>query len=308
MRKCFAVMTLLLLNVPLGLVLAQQNSAAQLPIVPLIDEEQQFQRQQSNYFQGQLPNFILTPVRPGQFDINVAPDYNQHNLFTSSNIRTSMVYGLSRRVQIGGFIGALRYRRFKAGTLGRQLGFGNVGMGAEYTIPARPENHMLQKSFEGNIVIPTGEVGKGLSAGLLVYEPEFVLSRRGVGGNNDFFIETGVELYTRLAAPPPPIPTPSAATQMDVKFGWAHFTDKWVSKIEYIARSNRWLAKGDYTVAYFSPSIFWHSHRIQYGLDSIFGLSKQSINYGIEAVIVYQVAFGEQPGPQAGVLRGGRRR
>lgn len=230
------------------------------------------------------PYFLTNSIYPldqGILEIIVIP-FSAYNPFSRNHVfLPTFNYGITDSWQI--FYSVIPYQIHLDPTLGEVSGMGDMDIGTEYSWMYIKKSN-LSAALYLDIHLPTGDIDKNLTDGLIYYTPALMLAQDFVHSDSrtQIFMEFSMSFVQRVKTPQNPELLLPTSHYFELNGGVAERTEKLNFSIEINWFTNEWNNNGSDNEVYITPGFYWYLKKdIALGIGVPIGLTNASYNYMI---------------------------
>lgn len=230
---------------------------------------------------------LVYPQEKGELEVEVASVYQNHTGGDTWTVPLGFEYGLTDQWQVEGEWDSLVQRYPKDQSAVR--GIGDVSAGTQYAFMniADSSFHVAPRfSVEG----PVGDVNRGLSEGLIKYDPAVIVAKDFPQlHRTQFFTEIGASFAQRVNTAKEAVNAEPAAHALNLGSGFFVLFPHAAATLEFNWDNNQWNHHGTENGLYLTPGCLWRARRnMEIGLGIPFGLNKASDRFEVIAHVVWE--------------------
>jgi hypothetical protein len=230
---------------------------------------------------------LVYPQQRGEVQLSYSSRFGKRKAHSSLETPINLEYGITNRWQIEIEWNPMS-RRTEAGEPTTR-GTGDLRIGTQYSfMNMRGSNFHSAVGFE--VGFPTGSMEKGLSEGLIEYEPYISLAKDFPRLHNmQVFSQVGVGFVQRTRSRVGPDEKKSAAHNFNLGVGMFMPFSRLVFTGEFNLNTNRWNNGGLEREMYFTPGVVWRLPRnLEIGVGAPVGLTGDADKSGAIVRLVYE--------------------
>jgi hypothetical protein len=234
---------------------------------------------------------LVYPQDKGEVQVTFAPRFQRGGKFHRLILPLKIEYGITDAWQVELGWESLQQHHPDEGA--STVGLGDLRIGTKYSFMNMANTH-VHTAVGFDLLVPVGNINRGLTEGLLEYEPFVILAQDFPALHNlQLFTQVGVGLVQRVKQADNPAERESAAHESTLNVGFFLPFDlpvgTFIFTSEFNWRTNRWNNDGQEDQKYYTPGLVWHlPGGWELGIGAAIGLNHDADKYRIISTLTFE--------------------